>query len=311
MAIVEILAPILLLIALGSFLAHLRFLGREFMADLNKLVFWVALPALIFVGVASIERPAPRLAPLIGVTYAATLLVTGLGFLASRLLRLPPPATGSLVQAGFRGNLAYIGLPVLAYAFAGLPEPARREELAVALLVMAPLMALYNVLAVVVLEGSQHRFHWSRLPGVLRGIATNPLILACLGGLLFPLFGWRLPLVLQRTLETLGHASVPVALLCIGGSLATVSLRGRSGAILAAALLKVFAKPAIAGALCVLAGIRGNDLRVVLVLCACPTAVASFIMAGKLSADEALASGAIALSTVLSAASLALALWFS
>ncbi len=50
MLIFETLAPILLLIALGSLLAHLRFLGRDFIADLNKLVFWVTLPALIFVG---------------------------------------------------------------------------------------------------------------------------------------------------------------------------------------------------------------------------------------------------------------------
>lgn len=308
MFLVETLAPILLLIGLGSALAHLRFLGREFMADLNKLVFWIALPALIFVSVAGIERPAPRVGSLIAVTAGATLLVAALGWMVGRRLRLPPSSNGSLVQAAFRGNLAYIGIPVLTYAFAELSPAQREEELAIALLVMTPLMALYNVLAVIVLEGSQHRMTIRVLPLIARGIATNPLILASLGGLLFPLFGWHLPLIATRTLETLGGAAVPVALLCIGGSLATISLRGRRTAIVAASTLKVFAKPAIAYGLCLLAGISGPDLRIALVLAACPTAVASFIMAGKLNGDESLTSGSIALSTVLSAVSLALAL---
>lgn len=308
MPLLEILAPILLLIALGAALAHLRFLGREFMDDLNKLVFWIALPALIFVSVAGIDRPAPRVGTLIGVLVAATLLVAAFGWVAGRMLRLPPPSTGSLIQAAFRGNLAYIGVPVLTYAFAALPAGQREEELAIALLAMTPLMALYNVLAVVVLEGSQRHLSWRVAPAVARGIVTNPLILASLGGMLFPLFGWRLPLVATRTLETLGAAAVPVALLCIGGSLATITLRGRRTAIVTAAALKVFAKPAITYALCLGASITGPDLRVALVLAACPTAVASFIMAAKLQADESLASGAIALSTILSAASLALAL---
>ncbi len=311
MFLVETLAPILLLIALGSALAHLRFLGRGFMDDLNKLVFWVALPALIFVSVAAIEKPAPRVGLLIAITFGATLGVAALAWLTGRLLRLPPPANGSLIQAAFRGNLAYVGIPVLTYAFAALPAAQREEELGLALLVMTPLMALYNVLAVVVLEGSQHHLSLRALPAILRGIATNPLILASLAGLLFPIFSWHLPLIAHRTLETLGAAAVPVSLLCIGGSLAFVSLRGRKAAIVAAAALKVFAKPALALVLCRLAGVTGPDLRIVLVLAACPTAVASFIMASKLGADESLASGAIALSTVLAAASLALALALS
>ncbi len=308
MVILDTLSPILLLIALGALLAHVRFLGREFMADLNKLVFWVALPALIFVGVAGIDHATARTLPLLGVMAATTFLVVGLGWITSRALRLPPAASGTLVQAAFRGNLAYIGIPVLAYAFTALPEMARGEEMATALLVMTPMTALYNVLAVAVLQGSQHKLGASSVALIGRNLAANPLIIACVAGLLFPLFGWHLPLIATRTLETLGAAAVPVSLLCIGGSLATLSLAGRRTAIIAAAALKVFASPLVAWGLCKLAGLSGDDLRIAVVLAACPTAVASFVMAGKLDGDEALASGAIALSTMLSAASLAAAL---
>lgn len=309
MLIFETLAPILLLIALGAALAHLRFLGRNFIADLNQLVFWVTLPALIFVGVAEIGHAGGQTLALIGVLTATTLVALALGWIAGRLLGLSPAGVGTLAQSAFRGNLAYIGIPVLAYALSALADVARSEEMATALLVMTTMTAIYNVLAVLALQGAQHKLGPGSAVLIARSLATNPLIIACVAGLAFTLAGLKLPIFLSRTLETLGASAVPIALLCIGGSLATIPLRGRRSAIVVAAALKVFAAPLIAWAFCQLAGLSGPDLRIALVLSACPTAVASFVMAGKLSGDEALASGSIALSTVLSAISLALALW--
>lgn len=311
MLIFQTLAPILLLIALGSVLAHLRFLGRDFISDLNKLVFWVTLPALIFVGVAEIGHAGGQTVKLISVMSIVTLLALGLGWIAGRLLNLSPGGVGTLAQSAFRGNLAYIGIPVLAYAFAALPTATRSEEMATALLVMTTMTAFFNVLAVLALQGAQQKLDGSSAALIARSLVTNPLIIACVAGLAFTFAGFKLPVFLSRTLETLGASAVPVALLCIGGSLATITLKGRRAAIIAAAVLKVFAAPLIAWILCRLAGISGSDMRIVLVLSACPTAVASFVMAGKLNGDEALASGSIALSTILSAASLALALWLA
>jgi predicted permease len=99
-----------------------------------------------------------------------------------------------------------------------------------------------------------------------------------------------------------------VALLCIGGALATTPVRGSRGWILAAALLKVAVLPGIVFVLGTLAGLGPRDLRIAVVLAASPTAAASFVMARQMGGDEPLASGSIALSTALSAASLAAAL---
>jgi malate permease and related proteins len=311
MQIFETLAPILLLILLGCALAHLRFLGRDFIADLNKLVFWVALPALIFVGVAEIGHAGGQTLGLIAVLAGATFLTLAVGWLTAKVMRLPPASVGTLAQASFRGNLAYIGIPVLAYSFATLSESKRDEELATALLVMATMTALYNILAVIVLQGAQQKLNAGSAAMIGRSLVTNPLIIACLAGLAFNFSGLHLPIVISRTLETLGGSAVPVALMCIGGSLATVVLKGRVTSIVAAASLKVFANPLIAWGLCRLVGIEGPEMRIALVLAACPTAAASFVMAAKLQGDEALASGSIALSTILSAVSLSLALWLA
>lgn len=306
MPVVETLAPLILLIALGAALAHIRFLGRDFMTDLNKLAFWIALPALLFTSANHAAESAGQTWRLLGVLLAGTLLITLVAWLLSYPLGLPGPARGTFAQSAFRGNQTYIGIPVLAYS---LGED--KSAMATTVIVVVLLMATYNILAVVVLQSSRHtgpRMDWRRL---LRSIATNPLLIAGLLGLILPLLDLAPPAFVDRALQSLGNAAVPIALLCIGGSLAVTPLQGRRSWILAAALLKVAVLPLLVFWLCRLAGLHPSETLIALVLAACPTAAASFIMAKQMGGDEALASGSIALSTILSALSLAVALWIS
>jgi predicted permease len=304
--ILETLAPLALLIALGSGLAHIKFLGAPFIADLNKLAFWVALPALIFTSAGQGMGGGMHLGRLIAVMFGATFLISLLAWGATFALRLPGAARGTFVQAAFRGNLAYIGLPVLANCFAG---PGGGAPMTTAVVVMVLTMALYNILAVIVLQVSRHARQKTGWRKMARTIATNPLLLAGLLGLMVPLLHVRLPVFLDRALQSLGSAAIPLALLCIGGSLVMVPLRGKGFGIVAAALLKTAVLPVLVLGLAHLAGLNAAEQRIAVVLGACPTAAAAFVMAQQMGGDEALASGSIALSTIFSAASLAFALW--
>lgn len=302
---ISIIAPILLLVLVGVFLGHLRFLGPAFSGDLNKLVFWVALPALLFRSVAHAEHPGPQTFALLALLVTATLIGAVAGWIVAGLLHLPQTSRGTLSQSAFRGNLAYIGIPVLAYAFEGMPG----EAFATAVIVLAFLMAVYNILAVVVLSMG----HPVKNPvgTALRSIFTNPLLLAGMAGVPLALTRTPLPLFLDRTLESLGGAAVPIALLCIGGSLAHARVGEKIGGIVAASLLKTLFLPAAVYFLSPLFGIVGTDLRIALVLSTCPTAAAAFVMARQMNGDEPLASGSIVLSTIFSAATIPLALFLS
>ena len=304
---IPILAPIVLLVLLGVFLGRLRFLGPEFSGDLNKLVFWVALPAFMFRSVVHAERPGPQTFSLLGLLVVATGVAAVAGWIAAGLLNLPRLSRGTLSQSAFRGNLAYIGIPVLVYSFEGFPE--KSEAFGTAVIVTAFLMALYNVLAVVVLSVG----HPSERPmrAALASIFSNPLLLACMAGIPLALTRTGLPPFLDRTLESLGGAAVPIALLCIGGSLAHAKIGDKAGGILAAAVLKTFAVPVLVFFLAPVFCVSGTDLRIALVLSACPTAAAAFVMARQMKGDVSLASGSIVLSTLFAAVSIPLALFFS
>ena len=303
MLVVETLAPLVLLIALGAGLAHIKFLGRDFMNDLNKLAFWIALPALLFTSANHAAEPGSQTWLLLGIMLVATLLIIGLAWATSFPLKIPRSGQGTLMQSAFRANLAYIGVPVLAYSLGG-----DNKAMASAVIVMVLLMASYNILAVIVLHSSyqDNGTDWRK---VAKSIATNPLMLAGLLGLIVPLLNITLPRFVDRALQSLGNAAVPIALLCIGGALAITPLRGRRSWITAAALLKVAILPLLVFGLGRLLGLGPQEQRIAMVFASCPTAAASFVMAKQMGGDEALASGSIALSTVLSAASLAVALW--
>lgn len=311
MLIFETLAPLILLIGLGAVLAHIRFLGTQFMADMNKLAFWIALPALFFLSATHTQAPGPQTWLLLGVMLVGTLLICPVAWLVGLPLRLPSSANGTIMQSAFRGNLAYIGVPVLAYSFSLNPAGDVAKSMATAVLVVVLIMIFYNLLAVLVLhqhDTNRPGLDWKRL---FLTMATNPLVVSGILGLLVAFSGVRLPNFFTRALDVLGGAAVPLSLLCIGGSLTTTTLQGKRSWITAAALLKVLVLPVMIFLFGRLAGLNPAEMRIAVVIAACPTAAAAFVMVSSMGGDKALASGSIALSTLLSLISLSLALWIT
>lgn len=312
MIILDTLGPILLLIALGAALARWKFLGEQFQADLNKLAFWIALPAMIFENVANAGTPGSQTWWLLLTTFGTTVTIFGATWLVAPLCGMSPQTLGSFVQAAYRGNLVYIGVPVLAYAFVVYPEAERSGHIATALLAMAPTTAFYNVLAVIALQSGRDN---SAGIGTMRLVAIalirNPLIIACVGGIIFAVFGIPLPRFVDRSLQALGSAAVPVSLLCIGGALASMSLLGNRKIITLASLIKVGISPLVAWAIGSALGLSSVEMQIAIVLAATPTAAAAFIMARQMRGDVPFTSGTIALSTILSAVSLSVILWLT
>ena len=297
------LLPVFLVMALGWLLARLEFLSPRALADINRLTYWLGLPALLFYKLAGTAPGFARVLDLFLVVAGATLLGMILALLAARWLTLSREALGPFVQAAFRGNLAFIGLPVVVYTF-----PGQGDIQGAALLVLGPMVVFYNVASVLVLMLSLPPTGRRVLPALARGLVTNPLLIACVAGVGWSLTGWPLPLMLERTLAALGQMALPLALLCIGGSLVTVRLRGRVGPALLAAAFKTLIIPLLGVGLAWLLGVEGEGLRVTLILLACPTAAASYVLVRQMGGDQGLASGAVLATTLLSLPALVLVL---
>ena len=311
MLVLNTLVPLLALITLGAALRHWNFAPPSFFREANRLLYWIAMPALLFYQTAE-ATIQPGAALRVFLTLLAGMVVSIiLGYLVALLLRLPRVSVGAFVQGAYRSNLAYVGLPVVLLSLAASHGQPMFGGDSLAVLSIAFLIPVYNLTAVVVLlAGRPVEPGASRTARqMLRAMVTNPLVLSCAAGLLFVVFGWKLPPVIRQTCATLGQMGTPLALLSIGASLSFASLRYQIVPTSAASLIKVAAGPVVGYLVARWLGLSPMETRVALIFLACPTAAASYVMAQQLGSDDKLAGSIIVFSTILSFPVLALSLW--
>ncbi len=299
MFIINSIAPIFLLIALGKILQKTGFLPDAFFKGLNRLVFWIALPALLTSSISEAELELATISRIVLLLIGGTLLAMLTAWLVSRNLSLPAPKTGSFIQGSFRGNGAFIALPVILYSF-GSQDP-RTETMAT--VVLAPVVILFNILGVLVLT------HYRRdrkgkgvsIATLVAELIKNPLIIACAVGIGLNLFNVQLPRWLFRPLDALGHTALPLVLMSIGAALEFEKLRGAASPTLIAALIKTVAAPAFGFLLAGLLDLSHTDKMIAIFYLAAPAAGMSYVMAEVMGNDGPLAGRIVALSTLLSA----------
>lgn len=298
MFIINSIAPIFLLILLGSILLRTGFLPDSFFKHLNRLVFWLALPALL---ICSISEAV--LDP--GAVYRIVLLLTGgtlaamlLAWFLARRLGIAAAKRGSFIQGSFRGNGAFIGLPVIVFSL-GSRDP---QAAALGTVVLAPVVVLFNILGVLVLTryAAGTKKTGASFPAFAGELIRNPLILACAAGLLLNLTGVHLPAFLFRPFDLLGRSALPLVLLGIGASLGFERLRGAASPTLIASLIKVVAAPAFGFLLGFLLGLDRTEMMIGIFYLAAPAAGMSYVMAEVMGNDGPLAGRIVALSTLLS-----------
>lgn len=326
MYIINTLAPVFLIIILGAVLQKTGFINSQLARHNNRLVYWIALPCLLFSKTANAEIAGDAAMRVFSVLVIGCFGCIILAYIVSRTLRLSGQVEGAFVQAAFRGNLAYIGLPVVSYSLAQLPsssgvatlDAAQLQSLAV--LSFAPLVPVYNVMAVLVLILGNRHSQVNPSSALGRSLVTNPLLLACLVGLSWSNTKLPLPLWLNNVCQGIGQMALPLALIGIGVSLTTSTVVSQSGRgnlrsepqqltlPLLAAVIKVIAAPILGVLVIHWLGLSAPESTIALLYLACPTAVVSYIMAEQLGGDETLTSQAIVCSTLISAGVLALVL---
>ncbi len=279
------IAPVVACLTLGKLLTLTPvFRGLDW-AVLEKVMFWVFLPPLIFSSIIGGDFEIGASIKLAAV-FALAQGITALGaFAHARIARLPAPAMTSLFQNAVRwNNIIPIALAATLFGDAGL------NLVAIALAVMVPIA---NVSCIVVMEYALPRAAaataWSKAAAVVK----NPLIVACIAGLAVKASGIPLPAMVTGTLDILGAATLGAGLLAVGAGLSFGALRRARVHVLAGAALKVIVMPLLTLAFTVIAGIDGLA-RVVAVLCAAaPTAMQGYIVARNLGGDAELMSSLI------------------
>ncbi len=296
---IELIVPLFVIIMVGYAFRKTRFVADTFVDDLNRIVFYIALPATLFVETSDMPGLSRDLAVAAGAMFVAITVTAFLALLVS--FRIQPMRRGPFVQGTYRSNLAYLGLPVVSTLLGG-------QSLPIIAIGIAAGVTTNTVVSIVVLRLFQRDADAMSISHRLLDIAKNPLIIAIVLGLLVSALSVPVPSLALDTLSLFSRVSLPLILLVVGFRLSFRKIGGSLAAAFGSAMMKLIAMPLIMWAVLTWVFPAPSLVRATMVLLvAMPTAVVSQSFAEVFSADEQLAAAVVSVSTL--AAAITIPVW--
>lgn len=298
-------APVFLAVLLGYLLKRIGLLSVSLSGSLNKLVFRVFLPAMLFLNVYKIENLSTIEFPFIGYALGMTVMLFALGFLAVICFCKEKSKRGVLLQAIFRGNFALVGIPITTALFGEMGAM-------LATVLSAFLVPLFNLLAIVALSAFSSDKKFSLCSFAVK-TAKNPLIISIALGFvalgvraLFVRFGISFRLTditpLYNTLSSLSAVATPLALIALGGQFEFSAIASLRREITFGVLCRCVVVPLLGIGLAFLfPSLKGAHFAVFIAAFCTPVAVSSVPMAQEMDGDAPLAGQLVVFTTLISA----------
>ena len=296
---INAVAPLFLVLFLGYALKKTNFLSDGFVSSGNKMVFFIALPAILFINVYTTE-----LGELLDWGFAA--LAVGLSiasfigiWLIGALFIKDKCSLGAFAQGAFRGNLAFLGMPLL-INIAGDAGAAR------AALLLAFVLPVYNISTVILLAASSESGKKVGVKTIILTIVKNPFIIAVVLAFALQLLDIRLPFIVDRTVIYASNMATPLALICLGAGMNFQGFDAKFKYAFVASMVKVIILPIVFTITAYLLGFRGYDIAAFMILGGIPSAIAGYAMVVQMGGDGYIAGTIVVISTFLSAFTLTL-----
>jgi len=291
----EAVAPMFIIMALGIAARKKGFLNDEEIKKVNRLVFNVFFPALMFTNLYGAQISDAFDVKLIVYSVVSIFVI----FFAAMafVVKIEPDnkSRGAMIQAIYRSNFVILGLPIVGNLYGG-------ENLATTAMTITIVVPLYNILAVVVLEifrgGKPDPKH------ILLGIAKNPLILGALAGAATIPLHLQLPGFLESAVTSVSNAATPLALVVLGMSLNTGSMKTSRRNLIICVVGRLLVVPAVGLTGAALIGIRDVAFVTLIAIFAAPAAVSSYTMAVQMDSDGELAGNTVVISSALASVTL-------
>ena len=286
--------PIFLMMLLGMLFRKLGWMDEVFAAKMNKFVFLVPLPVLLFEQLATVDFSEVWDIKFILFCFVVTAISITISTLIS-LLWKDRSIKGEFIQATYRSSAALLGIAFIQniYGTAG----------------MAPLMIigsvpLYNIMAVVVLsvfKPGNNSFDKALVKKTLKGIATNPIIIGIVAGFVWSALKLPMPTILHKVVFNVGATATPMGLMSMGATFELRKATSKMKPTIVAVFMKLVGFCAVFLPVAAVLGFRNEELIAILVMLGSATTVSCFVMARNMGHEGTLSSGVIMMTTLLSA----------
>jgi predicted permease len=323
LSIANSIAPLIFIILAGVIGGRAGVLPDTMRKGLSDFCYYFGMPALLIRTIAS--APPSTTEP--HLIWSGYLIPIALVWLAGSLLaRQREGAT--IAMASAYGNVIMLGIPLSLMQFG----PAAATTVALIVLVHSPVLFLAAAAHSELVKGRARSqasgigaaalasgggpslcmlFYGfcQTLREVCIDLVTNPIILAILVGLVLRLTGTGLPPIADAAFALLGQGTLPCVLLAIGLGLSTFKIKGKIGIASLISLLKLVVMPVTAWLVAThVLALPPLEVGVITLLSAMPTGANAYIFANRQETAGASVSAAVALSTIVSALTIALVL---
>jgi predicted permease len=287
----SVIGPVVLLIAFGYGLYKKGLMTDDFVERASRLIFNFALPALLFTTISKNPIIASAKIDMLLIGVSGTVIICFVLMLVCPFLISQRSDRGVVIQGAFRSNMGIIGLAYCANAYG-------EEGLVLGSLYLGALTITYNIISVAILNF--YLESKTSLLIVIKGIASNPIILAIVAALIVSALNIQLPSILLNSAGYFAQLTLPLALLCTGAALRFSSFRVDAKAAVISIIVKCIVYPGIIISTAIYYDIKGITLGVMYLMSIAPTAAASYIMVRKIGGNHQLAAHIIAISTIVS-----------
>ena len=280
----NVVTPLFFMMVIGYFLKHFKILDQHTLDIMNKVVFKIFLPVLLFYNVYTTD---------LGTVFDGKLIlfaVTGILVLFVLLVFFIPKIQkdnrkrGVMIQGVFRSNFVIFGIPIATSLYG-------EGNVGTTAMLIAVEVPLFNVLAVISLE--IFRDSQINIKKIIKGVITNPLIIGAFVGIVFLLLGIKLPTAVMTTVKDVSKMATPLGLILLGASFVFADVKKYLKETIFVVIAKLIVVPAIMIPLSVYVGIRGIALLTLTIIYGAPTGVSTFQMAKQMDGDSDLAAQVI------------------
>jgi predicted permease len=212
----------------------------------------------------------------------------------------PDFQAGSFSQSCYRFN-TYIGMAIIMNALGD--EGVKHFGILIGFAI--PLINFMAVSTLIWFSGRNfNAIQRSRI--TVKAIVSNPLILACIAGILHARSVNYFPVFIDNALSLTTFITLPLALLSIGGSLALKNFKVHFKLSLVASVFKLVLLPITGYVFMKELNVPLIPFKVGMIFFTLPTSTAIYVLSSQLNSDTRLASASIVLSTIFSFFSLSI-----
>ncbi len=311
---IEAVLPIILMVVLGYVIKSIGLVKQEHAKILNKMVFRVFLPVMLFLNVYNINSVQGLEYGYILYAVIASIVIFLLSIPLIMLLTPKNERRGAILQSTFRSNYALIGIPLAESLFGA-------EGAAVATLLSAVIIPAFNILAVISLSIFSKSSQKISFKKIVADVVKNPLIISIFLGIaalgiraLFVKYGIEFRLTdiepLHKVLKYLSSVATPLALLVLGIQFEFSAVTELKKEIIFGVLIRTVIVPILGLGVAYIFFkdyFTGAHFATFVAVFATPVAVSSVPMAQEMDSDVALAGQLVIWTTVFSALTVFLA----